>query len=66
MSSCSVCGENHGTHRCDELYMEIRALKDPKPTGPRGQDEDDSLRLNIRHPAKNVQVYVLKCPQLYL
>ena len=51
MSSCSVCGENHGTHRCDELYMEIRALKDPQPTGPRGQDEDDALNLNlIRHP----------------
>ena len=61
MSSCSVCGENHGTHRCDELHTEIKELRDPQPTGPRGQDEDDALSLTLtRHPVKNVQASVVK------
>ena len=45
MSACSVCGDNHMSMACTELYSEIKPLKDPKPTGPRGQDEDDAVAL---------------------
>jgi hypothetical protein len=68
MSSCSVCGENHAAHRCDELHTEIKGLKDPQPTGPRGQDdEDDALSPSVApHPVKNVQASFLSyCRQLY-
>ena len=41
MSSCSVCGDYHRIMTCPELSGEIRPLKDPQPTGPRGQDEED-------------------------
>lgn len=50
MSACSVCGEAHHTHRCNELHNEIKPLKDPQPSGPRGHDdEDDALNLNAAH-----------------
>ena len=67
MSSCSVCGDNHQTMYCPELYEEIRPLQDPTPTGPRGQDEDDALSLKVaRHPVKNVQASILSyCRHLY-
>jgi len=46
MSSCSVCGDYHRVMTCPELSGEIRPLKDPQPTGPRGQDdEDDAVAL---------------------
>jgi hypothetical protein len=68
MSSCSVCGENHTAHRCDELHTEIKGLKDPQPTGPRGQDdEDDALRLKTPyHSKQNAQASFLSyCRALY-
>jgi hypothetical protein len=43
MSSCSVCGDHHQMMTCPALWGEIGPLKDPQPTGPRGQDEDDAL-----------------------
>jgi hypothetical protein len=57
MSACSVCGENHHTQRCNELHNEIKELKDPQPTGPRGNDdEDDALNLNAaNHSVQNAQ-----------
>jgi hypothetical protein len=64
MSACTICGEQHRVHRCDELYREMKPLQDPQPTGPRGQDEDDALRVKL-HP-QNVQASVLKyCRSLY-
>jgi hypothetical protein len=68
MSACTICGEQHRVHRCDELYREMKPLQDPQPTGPRGQDdEDDALRLkNANHSIQNVQASVLKyCRTLY-
>lgn len=50
MSACTICGEQHRVHRCDELYREMKPLQDPQPTGPRGQDdEDDALNLNVKN-----------------
>lgn len=68
MSSCTICGEQHRVDRCDELHTEIKGLKDPQPTGPRGQDdEDDALRLKAKPVSQqNVQAAVLKyCRALY-
>jgi len=67
MSSCTICGENHPAYRCDELHTEIKELKDPQPTGPRGQDEDDALRLKTPYySTQNAQAYILKyCRALY-
>ena len=37
---------------CPELYTEIKPLKDPQPTGPRGHDdEDDSLCVSSHMPS---------------
>ena len=64
MSACTICGEQHRVHRCDELYREMKPLQDPQPTGPRGQDEDDALRVKLQ--PQNVQASILKyCRSLY-
>jgi len=65
MSACTICGEQHRVHRCDELHTDIKELRDPQPTGPRGQDdEDDALRLKANRIP--VQPYVLDyCRRLY-
>ena len=43
MSSCYICGGQHISSQCDELSTELKELRAPKPTGPRGQDEEDKL-----------------------
>jgi len=35
---------------CTELYSEIKPLKDPQPTGPRGQDDEDDAVAKTRAP----------------
>lgn len=68
MSACTICGEQHRVHRCNELHTEIKELQDPKPTGPRGQDdEDDALYLKAKNNStQNVQASFLSyCRHLY-
>ena len=55
MSSCSVCGDHHKTMTCPELYGEIRPLKDPQPTGPRGQDDEDDAVAASENPASLIR-----------
>ena len=53
MSFCSICGEEgHNPSLCMELWSDILELRAPKPSGPRGQgDEDDSLCVSAHEPS---------------
>lgn len=64
MSSCSICGEgDHYSTVCSELYNAIRHLKDPQPTGPRGQDdEDDSLSASDVSPYESILTHLFRIP----
>jgi len=51
MSSCYICGGQHISSQCDELSTELKELRAPKPTGPRGQDEEDKLCVSFQDPS---------------
>ena len=51
MSSCYICGGQHISSQCDELSTELKELRAPKPTGPRGQDEEDNLCVSFQEPS---------------